>query len=247
MEKTNILEHKERLDVEMQKRGLARSRSSAVDLIKREKVTVNGEITSKPSIDVSPSDLIAVSQPERYVSRAGEKLAHALEVFKIKPAELTVLDIGSSTGGFTDCLLQNGAAKVVALDVGTDQLVPQLRNDIRVEVHEGANVRTFKLPYCVDMIVIDVSFISLTFVLPKAFEFLKKGGVVIALVKPQFEVGMETAKKFRGVITDSKLQDDVLKNIKAESKKVGFKIVDDSPSPIEGEKGNKEFLLLLKK
>lgn len=240
-------EHENRLDVEMHSRALSRSRSHAADLIKRGLVMINGKRAEKTSTEVSASDQITLAQIEKFVSRAGEKLSHALEVFDVSPANLVALDIGSSTGGFTDCLLQNGAQKVIAVDVGTDQLVAVLKNDPRVELHEGTNIKNFKLADPVDMVVIDVSFISLTHVLPKAFECVKKGGIVIALVKPQFEVGMETAKKHRGVITDPTLQNDVLKTIKAASKKTGFKVVSDTTSPIEGEKGNKEFLLLLKR
>jgi 23S rRNA (cytidine1920-2'-O)/16S rRNA (cytidine1409-2'-O)-methyltransferase len=245
--------YKERLDVEMSKKGLARSRSAAVDLIKRGKVSINGKVTTKGSVEVGLTDVITIDSPERFVSRAGEKLSHALQVFKIDVKDLDVVDIGSSTGGFTDCLLQHGAKKVVAIDVGTDQLVPELRNDPRVEVHEGANVRSFVLAEKVDLAVIDVSFISLTLVLPKAYEFLKdgglmkKGGTVVALVKPQFEVGMETAKKHRGVITSEGEHREVLEHVKKVAKEIGFKVVNETVSPIEGEKGNKEFLLLLKK
>lgn len=240
-------EHKNRLDVEMHVRALSRSRSHAADLIKRGLVMVNGKRADKPSAEISSTDQITLDQIEKFVSRAGEKLSHALEVFNVSPLNLTVLDIGSSTGGFTDCLLQNGAKKVIAVDVGTDQLVSQLKKDSRVELHEGTNIKNFKILDLVDMAVIDVSFVSLTHVLPKAYECMKKGGMVIALVKPQFEVGMEIAKKQRGVITDPSLQNDVLKNVKDASKKIGFKLVSDTTSPIKGEKGNKEFLLLLKK
>lgn len=240
-------EHTKRLDVEVAFRGLARSRSSALDLIRREKISVNGIIVSKPNTLVSPHDLIEVTQAQKFVSRAGEKLDHALDIFHISPVGLTVLDIGSSTGGFTDCLLQRGATKVIAVDVGTDQLVPELRNDARVELHEGTNIKSFSVSSPVDMVTVDVSFISLTHILPKIFSSLKKGGNCITLVKPQFEVGMETAKKFEGVITDETLQKQVLENIKLEAKKVGFKVIDETNSPILGEKGNKEFLLHLKK
>ncbi len=247
MEQNTSPEIKNRLDVEMQKRNLVRSRSLASDLIKRGKVSVNGAIITKQSIEVGAADLITVDSPERFVSRAGEKLAHALESFKIPVTGLTAIDIGSSTGGFTDCLLQKGVAKVIAVDVGTNQLVPLIKHDPRVLVHEGTNIRTFTIPELVDLAVIDVSFISLSLVLPKTYTYLKEGGMVIALVKPQFEVGMETAKKHRGVIKSAPLQKEVLERIKSEAKEIGFKVVNDTTSPIEGEKGNKEFLLVLKK
>lgn len=236
-----------RLDMEIAKRNLARSRSAASDLISRGKVSVNGKVTTKSSVKIFDTDLIVVDSPTEFVSRAGEKLSHALKIFEINVNDLSVIDIGSSTGGFTDCLLKNGAQKIIALDVGTDQLVSELRNDPRVEVFESTNVRTFKIPYLVDMAVIDVSFISLNLVLPKVFEFLKNGGLVIALVKPQFEVGMEIAKKKKGIITEEKEQLRVLQNIKKKAMEIGFKVIKDTPSPITGEKGNREFLLLLQK
>jgi 23S rRNA (cytidine1920-2'-O)/16S rRNA (cytidine1409-2'-O)-methyltransferase len=253
MENNTSPEHKNRLDVEMHSRGLARSRSNAVDLIKRGKVKINGKVVTKASVEVSMADTLSIESPEKFVSRAGEKLEHALTVFKLDVKDLTAVDIGSSTGGFTDCLLQHGVKKVIAIDVGTDQLVAELRNDPRVEVHEGSNVRNFTISEQVDIAVIDVSFISLTLVLPKAYEFLKdggllkKGGTVIALVKPQFEVGMETAKKHRGVITSEGEHREVLERVKKVAKEIGFKVVSETISPIEGEKGNKEFLILLKK
>ncbi|MEN9622187.1 MAG: ribosomal large subunit methyltransferase [Candidatus Parcubacteria bacterium] len=253
MENNTSPEHKNRLDVEMHSRGLARSRSNAVDLIKRGKVKINGKVVTKASVEVGMADTLSIETPEKFVSRAGEKLEHALSVFKVDVKDLTAVDIGSSTGGFTDCLLQHGARKVIAIDVGTDQLVAELRNDPRVEVHEGSNVRSFVISEQVDIAVIDVSFISLTLVLPKAYEFLKdggllkKGGTVVALVKPQFEVGMETAKKHRGVITSEGEHREVLERVKKVAKEIGFKVVNETISPIEGEKGNKEFLLLLKK
>ncbi|HEY0908481.1 MAG TPA: TlyA family RNA methyltransferase [Candidatus Paceibacterota bacterium] len=253
MDNETPIETKTRLDVAVHSRGLARSRSAAVDLIKREKIKVNGKVITKGSFEVSSSDTLSIDAPERFVSRAGEKLSHALDAFKIDVKGLEAVDIGSSTGGFTDCLLQRGAKKVVAIDVGNDQLVSELRNDPRVEVHEDTNVRSFKIASPVDIAVIDVSFISLTLVLPKAYEFLKdggllkKGGIVVALVKPQFEVGMETAKKHRGVITSEGEHRQVLEHVKSVAKEIGFKVANETPSPIEGEKGNKEFLLYLKK
>lgn len=238
-------EHKNRLDVEMLTRKISRSRSHAVDLIKRKKVSVNGVVAIKPSIEVTPTDVIAISESEKFVSRAGEKLSHALGAFKISPVGLTALDIGSSTGGFTDCLLQNGAAKVIAVDVGTDQLVSELKNDPRVEVREGTDIRKFSVSNPVDLVVVDVSFISLSHVLSKATDCLKKSGDAVVLVKPQFEVGMKMAKKFKGVITDESAQKEVLKNVKRYAKEAGFKVIAEIISPIEGEKGNKEFLLHL--
>jgi 23S rRNA (cytidine1920-2'-O)/16S rRNA (cytidine1409-2'-O)-methyltransferase len=236
-----------RLDAEIFRRGLARSRSAASDLVSRSKVSVNGKTSTKQSAQVNEADVIVIDSPSVFASRAGEKLSHALEIFKIDVRDLEIIDVGSSTGGFTDCLLKNGARKITAIDVGTDQLVPELRNDSRVEVREGTDVRKFKLPSPVDMAVIDVSFISLSLVLPKVFQFLKPDGLAIALVKPQFEVGMESAKKKKGIITDEKEQSNVVLRIKSIATKLGFAVLQEAVSPIKGEKGNREFLLLLKK
>ena len=238
---------KNRLDIEMFSRGLVRSRSLASDLIKRGKVTVNGVTVSKPSLEIDETDTILVAHDSVFVSRAGEKLAHALKTFNVSPLGLTILDIGSSTGGFSDCLLKNGAEKVVAVDVGTNQFDANLQSNPRVELHENTDVRSFVTEYVFDMAVIDVSFISLELVLPKAYAFVKKGGSVIALVKPQFEVGKEIADTYKGIISDSEIQKNTVEKIKTAAQKIGFKVLNETTSPIEGEKGNKEFLILLKK
>ncbi|HEU0080507.1 MAG TPA: TlyA family RNA methyltransferase [Candidatus Paceibacterota bacterium] len=235
----------ERLDRALFARGIARSRSAAADLIQRGKVRVNGAVTTKASKEVMPSDVVQADQDVSYVSRAGEKLAHALREFGIDPAGLTAIDIGSSTGGFADCLLQKGAARVIAVDVGTGQLAQSLRDDPRVEAHESTDIRSFEPASPADLAVIDVSFISLEHILPKAFELLKKGGRTVALVKPQFEVGKEAADRAKGVITDPAEQAHALEAVKKIAQKAGFKVAAETASPIEGEKGNKEFLLYL--
>ncbi|MDE1875028.1 MAG: TlyA family RNA methyltransferase [Patescibacteria group bacterium] len=235
------------MDSEIFARKLVRSRSLAIDLIKRGKVLVNGAMAIKPSMDVGPDDAISIAGDAAYVGRAGEKLAHALAEWRLDVRGLTIVDIGSSTGGFTDCLLRNGAAKVYAVDVGTDQLDSSLRSDSRVEVHEGIDIRKFSLPAPVDMAVIDVSFISLNKVLPKAFELVRLGGRVVALVKPQFEVGKEIADRRKGVITDPRERAEALEQTKAAALAAGFTVRAETDSPIQGEKGNKEFLILLEK
>lgn len=231
----------------MLSRGLVRSRSLAADLIKRGKVSVNGKAATKPSFEVSSTDQISIAAGVTFVSRAGEKLAHALSEWKIAVDGLTLIDIGSSTGGFVDCLLKNGGARVIAVDVGTGQLDQSLRDDPRVEAHENTDIRHFSAEAPVDAAVIDVSFISLGHILPNAFKLVKKGGFVIALVKPQFEVGKEVADKHRGVITDPAEQKAAIESVRGYAKKAGFKIVKEIASPLEGEKGNREFLLLLTK
>jgi 23S rRNA (cytidine1920-2'-O)/16S rRNA (cytidine1409-2'-O)-methyltransferase len=247
MENTTILEHKKRLDVEMLSRGLVRSRSLAQGLIKDGVVTVNGIVATKTNTEVSTSDVIAITRATRFVSRAGEKLAGALSTWKIDVTGKTVLDIGSSTGGFADCLLQNNAAKVIAVDVGTKQMEANLAADARIELHEGTDIRRFKIDSPADLTVIDVSFISLTLVLPKAYELTKAGASVIALIKPQFEVGREIAHKRKGVIQDPAERTVAVTRVRESAETVGFHIVDMIDSPIEGEHGNVEFLLLLKK
>lgn len=245
-------ENKNRLDKEMLERGLVRSRSSAQDYIDRGNVKLNGTVITKSSTMVSSSDKIEVSNVSKFVSRAGDKLEAALDAWKIDLSGLIAIDVGSSTGGFTDCLLQHGVEKVIAVDVGTDQLVEKLRNDPRVELHESTDVRKFSTS-TVDVAVVDVSFISLSLVLPKVFEFIKTGrtkktaGRAIFLVKPQFEVGRELAQKRNGIIRDEKERLATLESIKTCAKKIGFKVIANIDSPIEGENGNREFLLLLEK
>jgi 23S rRNA (cytidine1920-2'-O)/16S rRNA (cytidine1409-2'-O)-methyltransferase len=247
MKNRKLSEHANRLDVEMQKRGLVRSRSQATDLIKRKKVFLDGKLVTKSGVLINSASKISMDSSLSFVSRAGEKLEHALNAFGIDPIGCEVIDIGSSTGGFTECLLSHGAAKVIAIDVGTDQLDPKLRIDVRVEVHEKTDVRQFVPARKVSLVTIDVSFISLTLILPKAFEFLVSGGDAIALIKPQFEVGAEIARKTKGVISDKKLHDAVIRNIKESVSTLGFKIVAETVSPISGEKGNSEFFIHLKK
>lgn len=234
-----------RLDVEMHARGIARSRSAAADLIQRGKVRVGGKIALKASQSVGPDDAIVLDAGHSFVSRAAEKLAFALDTFEIDPRGLAAIDIGSSTGGFTDCLLQRGAARVVAVDVGTHQLDQSLRDDPRVEVHEQTDVRAFSLPDRVDLAVADVSFISLEPLLPKISEFLKPKGRAVVLVKPQFEVGKEVADLHKGVITDEAERQSAVDKIRKAAKKAGFKVLAEAVSPLEGEKGNREFLLFL--
>lgn len=252
MENATSSEHKNRLDVELHGRGLARSRSEAADLVKRGKVLVGGKVASKASLPVSSSDDIKVDIEERFVSRAGEKLALALKEFKIDPKGSLAIDVGSSTGGFVDCLLRRGASKVIAVDVGADQLDRTLRDDPRVESHESTDLRKFSLSpdesgkvTLADIIVADVSFISLTVLMERIASLVRSGGQAIFLVKPQFEVGREVAQANRGIIRDDALRMKALESVKASAIAAGFKVVGHVDSPIEGEAGNREFLLAL--
>ncbi|HEU5114307.1 MAG TPA: TlyA family RNA methyltransferase [Candidatus Paceibacterota bacterium] len=247
MEIPEKAEHGNRLDVEMHRRGFARSRSAATDLIKRGKVSVNGIVAKKASVEVLKSDVISLADGISYVSRAGEKLASALSRWKISVAGMTALDIGSSTGGFTDCLLKNGASKVIAVDTGTNQLDPSIAADSRVESHEGTDIREFSLASPADVAVIDVSFISLALILPKAFDLVKPGAQVVALVKPQFEVGKEIADKRKGIVVDPTERAAAFESVRRAALTAGFEIIDRADSPLPGEKGNLEFLLLLRR
>ena len=219
-----------RLDKELHLMSLVKSRTAAADLIAEGKVTVNGVICNKPSHLVGENDTVEiVGEMLKYVSRGGLKLQHALDVFGIDLTGKVCLDVGASTGGFTDCMLQSGAVKVYAVDVGSNQLDDKLKQDSRVVSMENCDIRNMEIPK-VDFTAVDVSFISLKLILPVL------SGEIISLIKPQFELG----KKHKGVITDSKLQDKIVKDITqfANAKNV-------IESPIIGKSGNKEFLMLI--
>lgn len=233
-----------RLDKELVSRGIVRSRARARVLIEEGGVFVNGIVVIKPDAEITVMDDITLSKEDiPWVSRAGSKLEHALLYWHIDPIGKTVLDIGASTGGFTDVLLSLGAKRVYALDVGHGQLAEKLRNDPRVVNMEGIHITDVSekdFPDRIEMIVTDVSFISLEKILPKVKELLKEG-VFIALIKPQFEVGRERINK--GVVRDPVLHEEVLAHIKNEAAALGFVVDGVTPSPILGGDGNKEFLM----
>ena len=237
----------DRLDKVLVLRGIISSRTRAQALIKEGKVSVNGGVVTESDHPVRENDAVLLAGPDHpWVSRGGLKLDHALRHFRIDPRGKVTLDIGAGTGGFTDVLLAHGAAKVYALDVGHDQLVDKIKNDPRVVNMEGMHVNAvhkadFAEP--IDLAVIDVSFISLTKILPKVHELLSPEGVVIALVKPQFEVGRENVGK--GVIKDDMLHVRVIHDVTECAKALGFIVSTAVDSPILGGDGNKEFLLLL--
>ena len=239
---------KVRLDQLVTERGLAASRERARALIIAGQVTVAGDVVSKAGTQVDDSAEIALVVPDHpYVGRGGLKLAHALDTFHIAVDGREALDIGASTGGFTDVLLQRGATRVVALDVGHGQLDWTLRNDPRVLVIERFNARHLTpsdLPGLVDIAVIDVSFISLRQILPVIPPVLRPGGDVIALVKPQFEAGRAEVRK--GVIHDETVRLRVVDEITAAAAGLGLTPMGSVPSPITGQKGNVEFLLHLR-
>jgi 23S rRNA (cytidine1920-2'-O)/16S rRNA (cytidine1409-2'-O)-methyltransferase len=243
-----------RLDQALVERGLCDSRERAKRAILAGQVRINAQIAHKASDRVKPDDELAVDAPEKFVSRGGHKLEHALLHFKIDIAGLTALDLGASTGGFTDCLLQNGAAKVFAVDVGQGQLAWKLRRDHRVIVMEKTNARHLKAgqmpqPYELsDLAVIDCSFISLQKILPSAVALLKPKGKIIALVKPQFEAGKTEVDKGRGVITNPMVHERILAELKEfVVAQTGLNWLGTVESPLLGPAGNKEFLTLIEK
>ena len=236
-----------RLDQLVTERGLAPSRERARALILAGQVAVDGQIVSKAGAQVDDSAEVGLVQPDHpYVGRGGVKLAHALDTFGIDVAGRAALDIGASTGGFTDVLLKRGATTVIALDVGHGQLDWTLRNDPRVVVIEHFNARRLTsadLPGLVDVVVVDVSFISLRQILPVVPPLLRPGADVVALVKPQFEAGRAEVRK--GVIHDEAVHRRVLDEIGAAAAAIGLRPIASTPSPITGQKGNVEFLLHL--
>jgi len=229
-------------------RGLAPSRERARALILAGQVLVDGQLETKAGTQVdTAADLGLVAPDHPYVGRGGVKLAHALDTFHIAVEGREALDIGASTGGFTDVLLKRGATRVVALDVGHGQIDWALRNDPRVVVIEHFNARHLQpsdLPGPVDIVTIDVSFISLRQILPVVPPVLRARGDVVALVKPQFEAGRSEIRK--GVIRDAAIQARVLDEVSAAAREVGLTPVASTTSPITGAKGNVEFLLHLR-
>jgi len=242
-----------RLDELLVVRGLAATRAQAKGLIMAGRVKHGTERLDKPGKDFPADFELTVEQPPRFVSRGGEKLAGALAHFALDLAGAHVLDVGASTGGFTDCSLQAGAADVVCVDVGRAQLHAKLRADPRVTNLEKVNARHLKssdLPRGeFDVIVMDLSFISLKAVLPAIWPCLRAGGTLIALVKPQFEAGKTEVDKGRGVIRDRAVQEAALASVRdfALSGLPGAKLLGSMDSPITGADGNREFLLGLKK
>ncbi len=237
-----------RLDVLLTERGLTPSRERARAVILAGQVTVNGQVVSKAGTAIAADARVELVRPDHpYVGRGGLKLAHALDTFHIKVEGREALDIGASTGGFTDVLLRRGAVRVVALDVGHGQLDWRLRNDPRVVVVEGRNARYLSpqdLPGPVDLVVIDVSFISLTQILPQVPAVLRGAADVVALVKPQFEAGRDEVGK-KGIVRDPDVHARVIEQVAAAAERVGLSRVGMTPSPITGAEGNQEFLLHL--
>lgn len=241
---------KERLDVLLVNKGLAQSREKAKAIIKSGKVYVNGRMTDKAAEMVAEDAAVDIKDnPLKYVSRGGLKLEKAIDKFNIELEGKLCMDVGASTGGFTDCMLQKGAKKVYAVDVGTDQLVKELRDDNRVISMEQTNIRYLtpdQLEDIIAFISIDVSFISLTKVLAPVRELLAEQGELVALIKPQFEVGPKAIGK-KGVVKDKKAHINAINSVSLHACAVGFRCIGLDYSPITGPEGNIEYLLYLKK
>ena len=235
-----------RLDADMVRRGLVASRAEAGRAIEANSVLVNGAVADKASRLVDPADAVVVQQRARFVSRGGEKLDAALDAFAIDVIGMRVLDAGASTGGFTDCLLQRGAAHVVALDVGHGQLHPKIRADPRVTVFERFHVRDVTPDAIggeVDLVVADLSFISLVRVLPPLIAVCGAAGQLVLLVKPQFEAGRAEVDRGSGVIRDPSIHERVREEVAAALVDQGCEVLGWIDSPITGAEGNREFLV----
>jgi 23S rRNA (cytidine1920-2'-O)/16S rRNA (cytidine1409-2'-O)-methyltransferase len=231
-----------RLDQYLVEQGMVPTRSRAQLLIKDGAVTVNGVPAQKPSLSITSTDQVLVRDSIKYVSRAGLKLEHALELFTINPAGLSCLDVGSSTGGFTDCLLQRNAVHVDCVDVGTDQLSAKLRSDGRVSVFEQTDIRRFDLCKTYDLIVCDASFISLAKLAPSFRRLSHPGTKLVVLIKPQFEVGKGNLNR-QGIVTDSAIRDHATETAVQAIIDEGFNLEQQiEPSPITGGDGNIEYV-----
>jgi 23S rRNA (cytidine1920-2'-O)/16S rRNA (cytidine1409-2'-O)-methyltransferase len=237
-----------RLDVAVaDQSGIARSQARS--LIMEGRVSVEGVVATKAGQSVRPGAKIEVAKPRRFVSRGGEKLEHALTVFGLDICGCEALDVGASTGGFTDCLLQRGAERVTAVDVGYGQLDWKLRNDPRVHVVERTNFRKLPddaFPRGFDLIVIDTSFISLRTILARAVTYLRENGVIVALLKPQFEAGPQRVGA-GGVVRDPTTHRAVLSEIRDAARRLGLAPVALTASPLLGPAGNREFLIELRR
>jgi 23S rRNA (cytidine1920-2'-O)/16S rRNA (cytidine1409-2'-O)-methyltransferase len=234
-----------RLDQALVARGLTRSRSQAESYIKLGQVEVGGQVVTKPGFLVSQGDSVVITAEEQYVSRAALKLASVAAALRLDFKDKVVLDVGSSTGGFTDYVLRHGARKVIAVEVGTGQLHPSLRGHPRIELHEKTDIRDFMTDETIDIVVADVSFISLREILPPVAKIISKPATIVAMVKPQFEAGQNDLKH-KGVIKNDKMRRDILKGFEAWAQN-HFMILGKADSAVQGAKGNQERFYLLQK
>lgn len=240
-----------RLDQLLVERGLYQTRARARDAILRGSVKLEGSLARKPGQSVSPESCIEIEdEAQGYVSRAALKLVHGLDHFGISPAGLSALDLGASTGGFTQALIERGARHVTAIDVGHGQLAPELRGHPRVTLIEGLNARDLSgghVPEPPDIVVADLSFISLKLALPAALELARPGAWLLALIKPQFEAGRGAVDK-DGVVRDAAVHHAVCRDISQWLEtEIGWEVIDVEPSPIPGGEGNREFLIAARK
>lgn len=240
----HCLSTKNRLDIEMVRQGLVKTRSQAESYIKLGKVLVESRTITKPGYFISPDVRIQLNQAEQYVGRAGLKLASIVSDFKLDFKNKIVLDVGSSTGGFTDYAIKHGARLVYAVDVGTDQLHPSLRSNSKINLYEQTDIRDFRPEKMPDIVVIDVSFISLRDILPHIAKIIAKNTQVVAMVKPQFEAGK--ALQTKGVLKNDSIRRQVLKDFEIWIKN-RFVIVQKADSKVAGQKGNVERFYLLAK
>lgn len=240
----------ERLDIELVSRGLAETRSKAQNMIKNSAVSVNGMIITKPAFLVNKSDEIKiVGETLKYVGKGGLKLEKAISEFKIDLKGKTCVDFGASTGGFTDCMLQNGAEYVYAVDVGKNQLDKSLIDNPRIENIENTNIKDVTKSMFVkniDFCTADLSFISLSYAVPVVYEILSDEGEAVMLIKPQFEAGKKSLSK-KGIVNDKKVHIKILANIVTLIENSGFSIINLTHSPIKGGSGNIEYLIYVKK
>lgn len=238
-----------RLDVFLVEQGLFSSREQAQRAVMAGEVRIGDQVASKSSILVEPGAAVVLQTHSRYVGRGGQKLEGALDHFQIPVSGLTALDIGASTGGFTDCLLQRGAAKVYSIDVGHGQLAWKIRNDPRVIVREKLNARYLRredIPERIDLCVIDVSFISLTLILPNAFDLVTPNGMILALIKPQFEL-RATEVAHGGIVRDSMLHEKAQNKIRDFIVSANHSVVGTVRSEITGADGNQEFFICVRR
>lgn len=233
---------KQRLDIELAKRKVTASRSQAESWIKLGKVIVDGKVVKKPGHFVSDQSVISLETSEQFVSRAGLKLASVAKLLNLDFRDAVVLDVGSSTGGFTDYALQNGASKVFAVDVGTDQLHPSLKGHPKISLHEKTDIRDFVPDTIPNIVVMDVSFISLREILPHIARISEPKTQIVAMVKPQFEAGRHQINK--GVIKNDAVRREILRDFESWAKSL-FVVVDKRDSDIAGAKGNHERFYLL--
>jgi 23S rRNA (cytidine1920-2'-O)/16S rRNA (cytidine1409-2'-O)-methyltransferase len=240
----------ERIDIQLVKRKIAKSRQTAKEYILNGDIYLNGKVVKKPSLLINEADeIIFKGEKIKYVSRGGLKLESALKKFNINCNDMICMDIGASTGGFTDCLIQNGAKKVYAIDVGTSQLDKSLKDNAAIISMENTDIRKITsniIPDKIDLITIDVSFISITKILDNAINFIEENGMIVALIKPQFEVGIKNIAK-KGIVKDIKVHQKLLMDMANYFNLVGLSVYDIIKSPIKGGSGNVEYLVYLKK